>query len=256
RLDAEALLDDARRQLDHLLDALEELRRLVRVHEALVTLARDQVGGVALGEERQIGVQRPAISADADHAAALADQALGGGAGEQGDTVPQGDLGEMMVVDRPQDGVAVAEGDRVAVLHAEQAVAVGGEETALDQPAFPGQGLDAIRAEDVGVGEVLGEVDAAGPVLGAGERRGLDGGDAEAGAGQSDGGRQPGGARADDDDIESGGGHEIRPRPGNSRRGYSRTGTNHRVTEDTEKDTEEKESKTGLLTLPLSLWLP
>ena len=170
--------------------------------------------------------------------------------------MPQGELGEMMVVDRPQDGVAVAEGDRVAVLHAEQAVAVGGEETALDQPAFPGQGLDAIRAEDVGVGEVLGEVNAAGPVLGAGEGRGLDGGDAEAGAGQSDGGRQPGGARADDDDIEIGGGHEIRPRPGNSRPDYCRARTNHRVTEDTEKDTEEKESKTGLLTLPLSLWLP
>ena len=98
-----------------------------------------------------------------------------------------GDLGEVVIVDRPQDGVAVAEGVGVAVGHAEQAVAVGGEEAALDQAALPGQGLDAVGAEDVGVGEVLAEVDAAGPVLRPGKGGRLDDGDGEAGAGQADG---------------------------------------------------------------------
>src|SRR5256885_12300317 len=48
---------------------------------------------------------------------------------------------------------------------AEQAVAVGGERAALDQPSLPGQGLDASGAEDFRPGQVLAEVDAAGPVL-------------------------------------------------------------------------------------------
>ena len=71
----------------------------------------------------------------------------------------------------------MAEGVGVAVGHAEQAMAVGGEEAALDEAALPGQRLDALGAEDVGVGQVLAEVDAAGPVLGAGEGGGLDHGD-------------------------------------------------------------------------------
>src|SRR5947208_1548027 len=97
----------------------------------------------------------------------------------------------MMVVDRPQDGVAMLERGRVAVLHAEQAVTVGGEKAALDETTLPGQRLDALGAEDVGVGQVLAEVDAARPVLGAWENRGLDDGHGETGAGQANRGGQP-----------------------------------------------------------------
>ena len=102
----------------------------------------------------------------------------------------QGDLREVMIVNRPQNGVAVAEGVRIAILHAEEAVAVGGEEATLDQAAFPGQRFDALGAENIGLSQVFAEVDAAGPVLGAGVSGRLDDGDAEAGPGQADGGRQ------------------------------------------------------------------
>ena len=131
----------------------------------------------------------------------LADKALDRGLVQQGDAVPDRDLGHVMIEDRPQDGVAMAKGARVAVAHAEQAVAVGGEGAALDQPAFPGQGFDAVGTEDVGMGQVLAEVDAAGPVLGTGVGGCFDDGDREAGPGQADGRRQAGTAGAHDHHI-------------------------------------------------------
>jgi len=50
----------------NLLDALEKFGRLSRIGEALVAFARDQVGGVTLGQEDQIGIKRSALGADAD----------------------------------------------------------------------------------------------------------------------------------------------------------------------------------------------
>ena len=92
-------------------------------------------------------------------------------------------------------------------------MAVGGEEAALDKPAFPGQGLNALGPQDIGMGQVFREIDASGPVLGSWKRSCLDDGDAESRSRQADGRGQPGSAGADDYHIEMGRGHEILPRP-------------------------------------------
>src|SRR5262245_42054884 len=99
---------------------------------------------VALGKEDEIGIKCATVGADADDPAAVADQAFCGSCRKDGDAVPQGNLGEMMIVDGPKHGVTMAERRRISVGHAEQAVAIGGEEAAFDQPPFPSERLDAV----------------------------------------------------------------------------------------------------------------
>src|SRR5262245_33294390 len=207
RADVEDFLDCARRQVDYLLDALQKPGCFARIIGTLVTLTGNQVGRITLGEEDKIGVNGAAIGRDAHNAAVVADQALGGSFVKKRDAVFQRYLCQVMIVDRPQDQVAVAEGGRVAVRHAEQAAAVSAEKAALDQPALPGQLVQSLEAEDVVAGQVLAEENAAGPVFGAWKIGGFDGGHAEAGTRQADGRRQARRSRADYDHIVLGGNH-------------------------------------------------
>ena len=81
RAEAKDALDGAFRHVDHLLDALEEFGSLSRVSEALIAFARNQVGGVTLGQEDQVGIKRSALGGDTDDSRAVADQAFGRGVG-------------------------------------------------------------------------------------------------------------------------------------------------------------------------------
>ena len=110
--------------------------------------------------------------------------------------MPQGDQRQVMIVDWPEDCVAVPECRRIAVGQAEQAVAVGGEQTAFDESAFPGERLNALGAQDVSVRQILAKVDAARPVFSAGERRRFDRRHAETSPRQPNCGRQPRGPGA------------------------------------------------------------
>src|SRR5207245_8106634 len=100
--------------------------------------ARDQVGGVTLGQEDQIGIKRSALGADANDSWAVPDQAFGRGVGEDGHPMTYRCLSEVMIVNGPQDRIAMPEGFRIAIGHSQETMTVGGENTALDQPAFPG----------------------------------------------------------------------------------------------------------------------
>src|SRR5262245_20124448 len=107
-----------------------------------------------------------------------------------------------MIEDWPQDGIAVAKGVAVAIGDAQEALAIGRKTAAFDQAAFPGQGFDAIGPEDIWMGEVFAEVDAARPILRAGKGRRFNDAGAKAGLRQSDGGRHAGTAAADNYHIE------------------------------------------------------
>src|SRR5207302_10669370 len=113
--------------------------------------------------------------ADADDTAVLANEALDRCTGEQCHAVLQRNLRQVMVVNRPQDRVAMAKGLGISILHAEQAVTVAGKEAAFHEAAFPGKRLHAIGSEDIRMRQVFTEVNATRPVLGAGEWSSFDG---------------------------------------------------------------------------------
>src|SRR5215471_8874575 len=96
----------------------------------------------------------------------------------------------------------MAEGLLVAISHPEQTLPVAGKETALDKPALPGQGLDPFGPQDIGVNQILAEIDATRPVLGSGERGRLHHGNSKPSAGQADRGRHAGTSRPDDDYVK------------------------------------------------------
>src|SRR5437899_136109 len=101
---AEAFFNGARRQLDYLLDAVKKFGRFALIGEALVSLARHEVRGIPLGQKDQIGIERSALSVNADHPPLIPNQALGRGGTEQGHALTLSNLGQMMIVDRPQNG--------------------------------------------------------------------------------------------------------------------------------------------------------
>ena len=201
RTDAEDFFDRAGRHVDYLLDALQEMDCFALIGEGLVALARDEMGGVPFRQEGQVRINRPAVRAGADDAALVPNQTLGGGTVEQGNPQAHGDLPEVMIVDRPEDGVAMAKRLGVAILHAQKTVAVASKEAALDQPAFPGKSFHSLRPEDFGTGQILCEVDAPGPVLCPGIRCSLDDGDGESCLDQADGRGQAGCTGADNKHI-------------------------------------------------------
>src|SRR5439155_26287146 len=138
RAKAKDALDGAFRHVDNLLDALEKFGRLSRISEALIAFARDQVGGVTLGQEDQIGIKRSALGADADDSRAVADQAFGRGVGEDGHAMTYRCLSEVMIVNGPQDRIAMPESVRITIGHSQQTMTIRGKDAALDQPALPG----------------------------------------------------------------------------------------------------------------------
>ncbi len=156
---------------------------------------------VALRQENQLAVDRTAIGMHADDPLAAANQSVHRCLGQVADAESPGVLGEVAVVDRPQDRVAVAEGLGVAILGAGERGSVAGEEAALHHAPLVGRALQLRVAQHVGLGQVLGEVDGAGPVLGARVDGGLDDEHVERFARQAKGGGDPGRATTDDDDI-------------------------------------------------------
>src|SRR5207237_1835023 len=131
RTDAEDFFDRAGRHVDYLLDALQKMHCFALIGKRLVPLAGDEMGGIPFRQEGQIRVKRPAVRAGADDAALVTNEALGGRAVEQGNTQADGDLPEVMIVDGPEDGVAIAKRLGVAILHAQKTVAVASKEAAL-----------------------------------------------------------------------------------------------------------------------------
>src|SRR5438445_389396 len=108
RTNAEQPLDGAFRQVDDLLDALQELWRFALIGEPFVALARNEVRGIAFGQENEIGIKRTVIGTNTDDTAVVANQAFNRGVVQKRNPVAERELGDVMVVDRPQDGVTVA----------------------------------------------------------------------------------------------------------------------------------------------------
>ena len=92
-------------------------------------------------------------------------------------------------------------GARVLVAGAEQGAAVGGENAAPHQAPLPGELFEALRTEQIGVGERFREVNAARPVLRAGKDAGLDHEHGQPGIGQPDRRARARGAGADYDYV-------------------------------------------------------
>ena len=107
----------------------------------------------------------------------------------------------MMVKHRSQDRVAVAERIGVPECLPQEAPAVSDERPALHQSALPGQALYRIGTEQFWVGQVLTEIDTAGPVFGARKGGGFEDSHRHAGTGQTDTGAQSGTTRAHDNDV-------------------------------------------------------
>ena len=203
----ERVLDVIGVDLDDFLDALQEMRR-AGFDVALVTFFRDELRGVALGEEHDIGVDRAAIGVDADDVAVVvAEQAVDGGFRENLGAERFREFGEVMVVGGAEDGVAVGEGGGVAVIQADERMAVIDVEAALGDGAFVGGIADGLFAEDIGLREVFREIDGARPVLRAGEDARFDDEHGDLRFGQRDGGGDAGGTRAHDDDVVFPGSH-------------------------------------------------
>ena len=60
RSHAKTLLDDSRRQIDHLLKTVEESGTVARVAGAIQPLAANEMAGIALGEKDEIAIKRTA----------------------------------------------------------------------------------------------------------------------------------------------------------------------------------------------------
>ncbi len=110
-------------------------------------------------------------------------------------------LGQVAVVDGTEDRVAVTERLDVLVLHAGQRPTVAGEDAALDDASLVRRPLQLLFTQNVRVGQLLGEVDSAGPVLGAGVDTGFYHQHVELLAGQPQRGGDPGRSAANDDHI-------------------------------------------------------
>ncbi len=158
---------------------------------------------IAFGEKHDIGICRAALGMHADHASVVTNQTLDGRLARQHDAVLPGDLGEVAVVDRPQDRVAGAEDVGRAQARAHQAVAVVKIGAALDESAFVRGLLDDIAPKGAGVLEVLGEVDGTRPVFGARVDPGLAHQNRKTGLAEGHRGRNTGGSGANDDDVEA-----------------------------------------------------
>ena len=99
---------------------MQEMRR-AGFDVALVPFFRDELRGVALGEEHDIGVNRAAVGVDADDVAVIvAEQAVDRGFRQDFGPERFGEFGQIMVVGRTEDGVAVGEGSGVAVIEADE----------------------------------------------------------------------------------------------------------------------------------------
>ncbi len=127
---AEAVLDGGGIKFDDFLDALEKVG--CAVADTLVTFLADQMRGIAFGEEHDAGADRSAIGLDAGHpSVGVAEQTFDRGRGKDRGAVAAGDLGQILVERRSQDGVTMAERVRVTVGQALERSAVVEVEPAL-----------------------------------------------------------------------------------------------------------------------------
>jgi hypothetical protein len=156
---------------------------------------------IALGQVDDISIDRAASRMNADDATALADEAVYRSLVEQGHAEAASVLGQVTVVDGPENRVAVAERRGVSVFGAGQRQTVAGKEAALDDAPFIGCGLELGLTHDAGVGQFLSEIDGARPVLSAGVDSGLDDQYSEVFPCEPESGGDSRGAAADDDDI-------------------------------------------------------
>ncbi len=66
RAQTEDAFNGSRRHVDHLLDALQELRSLALDRKAFITFAGDEMRSVAFGQEHQVGIERAALRTHPD----------------------------------------------------------------------------------------------------------------------------------------------------------------------------------------------
>jgi len=146
----ERVLDVIGIDLDDFLDALQEMRR-AGFDVALVPFFGDELRRVALGEKHDISVNRAAVGVDAnDVAVVVAKQTVDGGFREDLGAEGLGEFSEIMVVGGAQDGVAVGEGSGVAVIEADERMAVIDVEATLGDRTFVSGIADGLFAEDIG----------------------------------------------------------------------------------------------------------
>ena len=203
----ERVLDVIGVDLDDFLDALEEMRR-AGVGGAFVAFLRDELRCVAFGEEHHVGIDGATVGMNADDAVVLvAEQAVDRRLRENVRAERFREFGEVVIVGGAQNGVAIGEGGRVAVAESGERVAIVDVEATFGDGTFVGGVANHLFAKDIRLGEVLGEIDRARPILRPGKRAGLDDKDRDVRLRQSDGGGDTGWSCPHDDDVIFPGSH-------------------------------------------------
>ena len=207
RRQLEDVFEVIRIDLDDFLDALKKMRR-AGFSRAFVAFLRNEVRGVAFGEKDDIGVNRATVGVHADDVVVvIAQQSIHSGFRQNVRAERLGELGKIMVIGRAQDSVAVGEGGGIAVIEADERLAVIDVEDTLGDGTFVGRVADRLFAEDVGLGEVFREIDGARPILRARENAGLDDEHGDVGFCQRDGRGDAGRSRAYDHHVVFPGSH-------------------------------------------------
>ncbi len=175
---------------------------------ALVPFFRHELRGVTFREENDIGVNRATIGVDADDVTiVVAEQTVDGGFREYLRSERLREFSQIMVVRGAKDGVAVGESGGVAIIEADERLAVVDVEAALGDGAFVSGIANRFFAKDIGLREVFGKIDRTRPVFRAGEYAPFDDEHGNLRSGQRDRGGDAGGTCAYDNDVVFPGSH-------------------------------------------------
>jgi len=196
---AKAIFDGGWREFKHRLDALHKTGRC----NAFQTLAPDEMGRIAFRDENYLGINRPVFRLDTHHSPTPPDQRGHGGFGKDHGAVGPGQPSPVGIIDGSEYGITMVERIRILVGKTDNLKTVMKKKPPPDQAALIRSGRDGILSKHIGLGQILGKVDATRPVFGTGVHACLQHQDRQTGPSEGYGSGGAGGATTDNNRIKS-----------------------------------------------------